>query len=88
MIDANAQLIGDVATGRLLAHSVLMYRPKDSNSPDNGKWCLQHLGFLGGNPPVIKGLKRFVFGDKESTATLVFSVQTGVSRPGCRDPPC
>ena len=90
-IDANEQLTGDLANGRLLAHSVSLYKPEDPNSPDNGKWCLQHLGFLGGNPPAIKGLKRFVFGEKESGATLTlkeavqFNLHDGSKNDAQRD---
>lgn len=56
-----------VASGRLLAVSASWYRPDSPLNPVPGAWYLRHVGFLGAQPPAVKGLKRptVSFGEAE-----------------------
>lgn len=36
--------------------SAKFYRPDDANNPTPGVWALRHVGFLGAQPPGVKGL--------------------------------
>lgn len=45
-----------VRSGRYGTISAKFYRPTDSNNPVPGVWYLRHIGFLGAQPPAVKGL--------------------------------
>jgi hypothetical protein len=47
-----------VRSGRLLAVSAAWYTPTSPVNPVPGAWYLRHVGFLGAQPPALKGLKR------------------------------
>ncbi len=46
-------------SGRFKKRSASFYPPNHSQNPTPGKWYLRHVGFLGAQPPAVKGLKDF-----------------------------
>ena len=55
-----------VARGRYKKVSASFYTPLAPGNPTPGKWGLRHVGFLGAQPPGIKGLKTVSFADGEA----------------------
>lgn len=53
----------EVRAGRYGAVSAKFYRPTDPNNPVPGVWYLRHLGFLGAQPPAVKGLEPPAFAE-------------------------
>lgn len=49
--------------GRFKKVSAAFYRPDDAGNPKPGAYYLRHVGFLGAQPPAIKGLKQAEFGE-------------------------
>lgn len=47
-----------VASGKLLSVSAMWYTPTAPNNPVPGSYYLRHVGFLGAQPPAVKGLER------------------------------
>lgn len=45
-----------VRDGRYGTISARFYRPTDASNPKPGVWYLRHIGFLGAQPPGVKGL--------------------------------
>ena len=45
-----------VNSGRYGTISAKFYRPTDASNPKPGVWYLRHIGFLGAQPPGVKGL--------------------------------
>lgn len=60
-----------VAAGRFKKLSPSFYAPASPNNPTPGKWYLRHIGFLGAQPPAIKGLRDASFADAQAV-TLDF----------------
>jgi hypothetical protein len=54
-----------VAAGRFKKVSASFYRPDSPANPKPGVYYLRHVGFLGAQPPAIKGLKQIEFGEPE-----------------------
>lgn len=54
-----------VATGRYKKISASFYAPDSPNNPKPGVYYLRHVGFLGAQPPAVKGLKTASFADSE-----------------------
>lgn len=62
-VDANfAEL---VAAGRYKKISASFYLPDAPNNPVPGVYYLRHVGFLGAQPPAVKGLKAVEFGEAD-----------------------
>lgn len=64
--EQSEQLQGLVAQGHYKKVSASFYRPDAPSNPTPGKWALRHIGFLGAQPPGIKGLKAVSFADGEA----------------------
>lgn len=65
------QLIKD---GRFKKRSASFYPPNHPSNPTSGTPYLRHVGFLGAQPPAIKGLKDFTdFSDVEDLPTYEFT---------------
>lgn len=64
-----------VRAGRYKKLSASLYSPTSPANPRPGAWYLRHVGFLGAQPPAIKGLApvNFAAGDEEGTVTVEFS---------------
>lgn len=54
-----------VQRGRYKKISASFYRPDSSSNPVPGVWYLRHVGFLGAQPPAVKGLRAPSFADGE-----------------------
>lgn len=54
-----------VQAGRFKKRSASWYLPDAPNNPKPGTLYLRHVGFLGAQPPAIKGLKEVEFGEAE-----------------------
>lgn len=61
-----------VAAGRFKKRSSSFYAPDDPRNPVPGVYYLRHVGFLGAQPPAVKGLKAVGFADGEGV-TIEFS---------------
>lgn len=68
-----------VEAGRFKKVSASFYRPDSPANPKPGVYYLRHVGFLGAQPPAIKGLKQIEFTDGD---TDVVEVEFGEVRPG------
>lgn len=70
-VDANfAEL---VAAGRYKKISASFYLPDAPNNPVPGVYYLRHVGFLGAQPPAVKGLKAVAFADDSDSDVVEFS---------------
>ncbi len=54
-----------VNAGRFKKVSVTFYAPNSPSNPKPGAYYLRHVGFLGAQPPAVKGLKSVSFADGE-----------------------
>lgn len=52
-----------VAAGRFKKISASFYSPDSPNNPKPGVYYLRHVGFLGAQPPAVKGLKQVEFAE-------------------------
>ena len=68
-----------VRAGRYKKLSASLYAPDSPANPSPGAWYLRHVGFLGAQPPAIKGLApvNFAAGDEEGIVTVEFSEEMG-----------
>lgn len=65
-----AELVG---AGRFKKVSASFYKPDAAANPKPGAFYLRHVGFLGAQPPAVKGLKPIEFADGEDgTVTVEF----------------
>ena len=55
----------EVRAGRWGTISAKFYRPEDANNPVPGVWYLRHIGFLGAQPPAVKGLDEPEFAEAD-----------------------
>lgn len=63
-----------VKNGRYKKLSASFYDPQSKFNPTPNKWYLRHVGFLGAQPPAIKGLKQATFAENESIASFELEV--------------
>ena len=54
-----------VQAGRYKKVSASFYAPDSANNPVSGVYCLRHVGFLGAQPPAVKGLKGVDFAEED-----------------------
>lgn len=54
-----------VQKGRFKKRSASFYTPDSPNNPKPGSYYLRHVGFLGAQPPAVKGLKDVNFADAD-----------------------
>jgi hypothetical protein len=54
-----------VTAGRFKKRSASFYLPDSPNNPKPGTLYLRHVGFLGAQPPAVKGLKDVSFAEEE-----------------------
>lgn len=63
-----------VEAGRFKKISASFYLPDSPNNPKPGGYYLRHVGFLGAQPPAVKGLRAVEFaGDDADCVTVEFS---------------
>ena len=63
-----------VQEGRYKKVSAAFYHPDNAANPTPGAWYLRHVGFLGGQPPVVKGLTPIQFAD-DGADCVAFEVE-------------
>lgn len=69
-----------VAAGAFKKVSAAFYGPSAPNNPVPGIYYLRHVGFLGAQPPAVKGLRNPAFADDEDgVVTLEFSEWSDVT---------
>ncbi len=61
----DAQFAEMVRAGRFKKISASFYTPEAAGNPVPGVYYLRHVGFLGAQPPAVKGLKAIAFGDTD-----------------------
>ena len=66
----DAQFTELVRTHRFKKVSGAFYGPAHPNNPTPGQWYLRHVGFLGAQPPAVKGLKEAQLAD-DPDATVI-----------------
>ncbi|TXI17671.1 MAG: hypothetical protein E6Q67_12890 [Roseateles sp.] len=59
-----------VNAGRFKKRSASFYHPQDPSNPKPGIWYLRHAGFLGAQPPAVKGLKDIEFSEAASAVNF------------------
>lgn len=59
----NPEFAESVRSGAFKKVSAAFYRPQDKNNPKPGAMYLRHIGFLGAEPPAVKGLKDVQFAE-------------------------
>lgn len=66
-MQVDAAFAEEVNAGRWGTISAKFYRPTDKNNPVPGVWYPRHIGFLGAQPPAVKGLQdpAFAEGDED-----------------------
>lgn len=70
-----------VREGRFKKVSASFYAPDSPHNPKPGVYYLRHVGFLGAQPPAVKGLEPFEFQDDgEDCITVEFSESAGLLR--------
>lgn len=75
--NVDAEFAGLVNSGRFPSISASIYRPGDVGNPKPGHFYLRHVGFLGGHPPSLKGLKRPTLNFAADDAALEFAMPLG-----------
>ncbi len=76
-----------VREGRFKKRSASFYGPKHPANPVPGSWYLRHVGFLGAQPPAVKGLRDAQFGDEGGevvTVEIEFAEEPGTDDDGQR----
>lgn len=67
-----------VREGRYKKVSASFYRPDAAVNPAPGSWSLRHVGFLGAQPPAVKGLKSIELGgSSDGCVTVEFGEVSG-----------
>ncbi|MFV0626153.1 MAG: hypothetical protein ACK5N8_02230 [Alphaproteobacteria bacterium] len=69
-----------VKTGSYKKVSASLYSPTSPNNPTPGQYYLRHVGFLGAQPPAIKGLEEVSFSEDEETLDLEMDFNESSSR--------
>jgi phosphopantetheine adenylyltransferase len=66
-----------VVKGRFKKRSASFYTPDAPNNPKPGTYYLRHVGFLGAQPPAVKGLKDVSFADDDKAVEVEFGEDSG-----------
>ncbi|CAN7258912.1 peptidase [Brucella pseudogrignonensis] len=69
----NTEFSEMVREGSFKKVSAGLYHPDEKSNPTPGKYHLRHVGFLGAEPPAIKGLKPIEFAEGDLDIELDFS---------------
>lgn len=71
--DVEPQFAEMVRTRRFPKRSASFYAPDHPSNPKPGSWYVRHIGFLGAQPPGVKGLKEVAFADGDGAVCVSFS---------------
>jgi hypothetical protein len=61
-----------VETGSFKKRSAALYHPDSPGNPTPGQYYLRHVGFLGAQPPALKGLKPVEFAEGDAVVEIEF----------------
>ena len=61
-----------VRRGSYKKRSAAFYHPGDPHNPTPGDWYLRHVGFLGAQPPAVKGLSDVSFHESDGALVVEF----------------
>lgn len=64
-----------VAAGRFKKRSASFYTPDSPSNPKPGTYYLRHVGFLGAQPPAVKGLRDVSFSEDDGVVEFVDSAR-------------
>ncbi len=67
-----------VKKGRFRHVSAAFYEPADTHNPKPGQWSLRHVGFLGAQPPAVRGLKQVQFAAGDGFVAFMEPWQQGL----------
>lgn len=70
--EVNADFAEMVEQKLFKKRSASFYPPEHPSNPTPGGWYLRHVGFLGAQPPSVKGLKDVAFADDDGVVTVEF----------------
>ena len=70
-----------VDTGRVKKRSTSFYAPDDPSNPKPGIWYVRHVGWLGAQPPAVKGLKDVQFSEGDAGSAVCFSEPVTTQEP-------
>lgn len=71
-----------VNSGAYKQRSLAWYRPGDAANPKPGIWYPRHVGFLGAQPPAIKGLEPVQFREGGESVEIEFSECAAITNAG------
>ncbi|EIV1841827.1 hypothetical protein L7E85_004164 [Salmonella enterica] len=77
-VTPDSNLLSLVRGKRYKKVSAAFYPPGHKNNSTPGAWLLQHIGFLGGMPPAVKGLEALAFSEALDLP-LLFAGPTGTA---------
>lgn len=78
----NADFAEIVQAGAYKKKSASFYTPTDPANPKPGVFYLRHIGFLGAQPPAIKGLKDVEFGEDDEDRFVTVELDFAENRAG------
>lgn len=61
--DVSDELVNHVRARRYIERSAAFFRKDDPRNPTGGIWGLRHIGFLGQQPPAVKGMGALNFAE-------------------------
>lgn len=73
--------VAAVRAGRYATRSASLYPPRHPGNPAPGGWYLRHLGFLGGQPPAVKGLRGADLAAADAERVTVLALASGPDDP-------
>lgn len=66
----SVELAEMVKAGKFKKISASFYPPDAANNPKPGSYYLRHVGFLGAQPPAVKGLRPIELGEADQAVTI------------------
>lgn len=78
--------VSAVRAGRYATRSASLYPPGHAGNPKPGAWYLRHLGFLGGQPPAVKGLRGADLADGDDPALCLLTLAAADPADPLADP--
>lgn len=82
----NAEFAEQVKAGAYKKVSASFYPPTHPNNPVPGVYYLRHIGFLGAQPPAVKGLKATEFAEEADCVELQLDFSEDITHPAAADP--
>jgi hypothetical protein len=77
--ELNSDFAEQVQAGAYKKVSASLYTPDHPSNPKPGSYYLRHVGFLGAQPPAIKGLEAISFSDDEGGEIVEFAAEYEVA---------